>query len=1070
MALTRLAINRPVAIGMLILAMVLVGLVSHQKLNVQLLPNLDLAAVTVVTTYNGATAQDVEQLVTKQIEDSIATLGSIDNISSTSQEGVSQVVVTFLDNVSPDLAPSDVSSKVNAVRGKLPSGIDEPSILKYDPNQAPMLNLGLTGAYSLRALFDIGRDTVQQQLQTLPGVGAINLTGGLDRQIDVRFDPWRLRAYGVTVPQLINAINNQNDGTPGGAVPFGREQLATRLYGRYFSAEQMRNLPVVGSAQGTVLLRNIAEVEDSHKPVHARMFIDGKEGVGLAVSRQSGANEVATDDALLDGIKDVNQVLPGDTQLTVISDMTSTTRNSIEGVQRSLIEAVILTALVILVFLHSFRGTLIVLCAIPTSLITTYAGMLMFGFTLNVITCMALVLVIGVLVDDSIVVIENIIRHLELGENPLQAALNGRGEIGMAAMAITFVDVVVYAPIAFMTGTIGHIFKEFGLTVVVSVLLSLFVSFTLTPMLSSRFMQVKPTGEQETGSRNPWDVFAGAFNRGFGWLERRYRAILAWALAHRWLPPLVAVGLLAGAIALVPLGFVRSEYLPQIDNGVISVLVELPPGSSLLATDQTLRMIEEQLADIPEVDRYMSTSGIQQPGQSADWATDATARFGNVNVGLVDTHHRHRKINEVMEDLRQRVKDIPDAKITAEVASTTGSSAAPVQVRIRGQEDAIVANLATQVEKIVRETPGAVDVDNDWKTGNPEARLVPNRLFSPQVGVTANDAGQVLAAMTQGVVASKLREPGQREADIRVMAQAPYDAELSAAKAVPIVGSQNGQPVTVSLNQVVQVEIGTGPTDLKRYNRARTVTITANVAPGYVLNQVTEPIERAVNQQIRTAGLIPPGYFVELGGDAASQASSFAQILFALGLSVLLVYMLLSALYESLILPFAVLFALPVALVGALGGLAITHQTLNLISMIGLIVLMALVGKNGILLVDFTNNLRAEGLSRRDALLKAGPTRMRPIFMTSSAMILGMMPLALGAEAGSELYTAMAIEIIGGMATSTLLSLVVVPCMYTYFDDLQHLLGQVVTWRPWRRPPSAVAEPETELSAPHPAG
>jgi len=421
-----------------------------------------------------------------------------------------------------------------------------------------------------------------------------------------------------------------------------------------------------------------------------------------------------------------------------------------------------------------------------------------------------------------------------------------------------------------------------------------------------------------------------------------------------------------------------------------------------------------------------------------------------------------------MEDLRQRVKDIPDAKITAEVASTTGSSAAPVQVRIRGQEDAIVANLASEVEKIVRGTPGAVDVDNDWKAGNPEARLVPNRLFSPQVGVTANDAGQVLAAMTQGIVASKLREPGQREADIRVLARAQYDAGLSAMKAVPIVGSQNGQPVTVSLNQVTEVEVGTGPTDLKRYNRARTVTITANVAPGYVLNQVTDPIQRAVEQQIRAAGLVPAGYFVELGGDAEGQAKSFSQILFALGLSIGLVYMLLSALYESLILPFAVLFALPVALVGALGGLALTNQTLNLISMIGLIVLMALVGKNGILLVDYTNHLRDQGLSRHDALLKAGPTRMRPIFMTSSAMILGMMPLALGVESGSELYTAMAIEIIGGMATSTLLSLVVVPCMYTYFDDLQHLLGQVMTWRPWRRPPAD--QPEAELSVPHPAG
>jgi hydrophobic/amphiphilic exporter-1 (mainly G- bacteria), HAE1 family len=1058
MALTRFAINRPVAIAMLIMALVLMGVVAYGKLNVQLLPKIDSAAVTVITTYNGATAEDMEQLVTKQVEDAVATLGNLDYISSSSKEGVSQVLVVFLDNVSADLAPSDVNSKVNSVRDKLPSGINEPSILKYDPNQAPMLNLGLAGAFSLRATYDLARDTVQQQLQVLPGVGAINLTGGLDRQIDVVFDPYRLRAFGISVPQLVNAINNQNDGTPGGAVAFGRQQVATRLYGRYFSAEQMRDLPITGGSTGTVLLRNVASVRESHKPVYTRTFVDGKEGVGLSVSRQSGANEVATDDGLLAGLKDVSKVLPQDTTLTPISDMTATTRSSIDGVQRSLIEAVLLTAAVILIFLHSFRGTIIVLCAIPTSLITTYAGMLMFGFTLNVITCMALVLVIGVLVDDSIVVIENIIRHLELGESPMDAAINGRTEIGMAAMAITFVDVVVYAPIAFMTGTTGQVFKEFGLTVVVSVLLSLFVSFTLTPMLSSRFMKSAVPGEQPGGG-GPWGVFSRAFDRGFGWLEQRYESALRWSLAHRWLPPLAAMVLLAGAIALVPLGFVRNEYLPQVDGGVMTVMVELPPGSSLLATDQTLRLVEAQLDQIPEVDHYMSTSGIQQPGQSADWSTDATARFGNVNVGLVDQHHRHRRINPIMEDLRQRVQEVPDAKITVQIASTTGSSASPVQVRVRGQDDATVVSLADKVAAIVRQTPGAVDVDTDWKPGNPEARLVPARLFSPQVGVTAQDAGQVLQAMTQGIVASKLRQPGQREADIRVLSEAPYDAELSALKAVPLMGSQDGQPVTVSLNQVAQIDVGAGPTELKRYNRARTVTITANVGRGFVLNQVTDPIQKAIDDQIRGAGQFPPGYFIEFGGDAQEQGKSFGQILFALGLSIGLVYMLLAALYESLILPFAVLFALPVALVGALGGLAITQQTLNLISMIGLIVLMALVAKNGILLVDFTNHLREQGLSRYDALLRAGPTRMRPIFMTSSAMILGMMPLAIGLEPGSELYTAMATEIIGGMATSTLLSLLVVPCMYTYFDDLQILLGRLVAWRPGRRPPADTPTP-----------
>jgi HAE1 family hydrophobic/amphiphilic exporter-1 len=756
--------------------------------------------------------------------------------------------------------------------------------------------------------------------------------------------------------------------------------------------------------------------------------------------------------------------LPENTALTIISDMTTTTRNAIDGVQRSLIEAVILVALVILVFLHSPRGTAIVLCAIPMSLITTYAGMLMFGFTLNVITSMALVLVIGVLVDDSIVVIENIVRHLQLGENPLDAALNGRGEIGMAAMAITSVDVVVYLPIAFMTGTVGKVFREFGLTVVVAVLLSLFVSFTLTPMLSSRFLKAESLGEGEQRGGGPWGMFTRAFDRGFNWLERRYEAALEWALAHRWLPPLVAAVLLAAAISLVPLGFIHNEYLPEMDTGAFNVLLELPPGSSLLATDQTLRQIETHLKEIPDVEHFMSTSGLQTPGQSTDWATDATARYGFIIVGLADEQHRKRGIDEIVAEVRSKVRDIPDATITVQIASATGDSGAPVQVRIRGQDDAVVANLADKVTTIVQNTPGTSDVDSDWQPGNPEARFVPARLFSPEVGVSANDAGQALQVLTQGVVASKLRTPGEREADIRVYARPPTERDLSVLKALPIVGTSGGQPVTVSLNQVTTIEEGTGPTQLRRYNRARTVTVTANVQDGYVLSQVTDPVQKAVDRELRAQGLIPPGYSIEMGGDAESQAQNFGQIGIALGLSIVLVYMLLAALYESLIMPFSVLFALPVALVGALFALAISHNTLNLLSLIGLVVLMSLVGKNGILLVDYTNHLRGQGLSRHDALVKAGPTRMRPIFMTSAAMILGMWPLAAGLEPGSELYRAMASEIIGGMATSTVLSLLVVPCMYTYFDDLSQFLGKLAHWRPsWRR-----GAAETEAPAPPP--
>jgi HAE1 family hydrophobic/amphiphilic exporter-1 len=672
------------------------------------------------------------------------------------------------------------------------------------------------------------------------------------------------------------------------------------------------------------------------------------------------------------------------------------------------------------VFLHTLRSTVIVLFAIPASLIGTFLAMNFLGFTLNIMTTMALVLVIGVLVDDSIVVLENIYRHLQLGETPFTAALKGRSEIGLAAIAISLVDVVVYAPVAFMSGMSGQWFRSFGLVIVCAVLMSLFVAFTLTPMLASRWLRAS----NPAAGRGPWAGFVRRFEAGFERLRHAYERALGWALTHRWVPPLAGLLSLFLAFGLVRAGLVKFEFIPASDNGQFTITVELPPGASLEATDAALAAVGQRLAAIPEVEYYLATSGVGgAAGSGMSGATQRNARYGNIRVVLVDKHARQRTLQDVVDQVTRETQDIPGATVRVQITSG-GGAAQPVQVRVQGDDPRVLSELASRVEQIVRQTPGTRDIANSGTAGNPETRLIPDRRRMADLGVTAQQAATALRAAVDGTVVSKLRPEGQDEIDVRLIADPATRSSSADLGMVPLLNQRDG--TLVYLGQVTRPEVVGGPSSIDRRNRQRVITIGANLATGVPLNDVTIPVQ-------------------QLGGQAEDQAKAFGNIFLALGLSIVLVYMLLAALYESMVLPFATMFALPMAVVGAFIALALSRNTLNLLSMIGIIVLMGLVGKNGILLVDYTNTLRHRGLPRREALKQAGATRLRPIVMTTAALVVGMMPLALALEEGSEIYVAMAWVIIGGMLSSTLLSLLVVPCMYTYFDDLQTLIGRV--WR-----------------------
>lgn len=1024
---------------MVILALVLLGAISFRGLNVELFPSINTPIVTVVTIYPGAAPDDVERFVTKPIEDGISGLSNIDFIQSTSSEGQSVVVVQFKEKANEALIAADVEKRVSAVRGQLPADVQAPVVNKVDIGAQPFYYLVVTGDAPAAEIFQVADETVRPRIEALDGVAQVRLIGGQSDEIQVRVDPNRLAGYNLTYDQVTGALARENQSRPGGTIANNGRELNVRLSGLFQTLDDVRNVIVTNPGTGPIYVKDVAQVIQTFKRVTTLARFNGQNAIALTITKSATANEVSTAENLRKELLAIQQVMPENVHLETFLDQSTFTRSSLEGVQRSLVEAVIITGLVLLVFLHTLRSTIIVLFAIPTSLLTTFLWMSILGFTLNIMSTLALVLVIGVLVDDSIVVIENIVRHLELGETPWQAALNGRSEIGLAAIAITMVDVVIFTPVAFLSGTTGGFFKQFGLVIVAAVLTSLFISFTLTPMLASKWLD----GSSLRIGGGPWGWFSRGFEKLFHGLETLYEHVLRWCLKHRYVPPILAALSLACAIWIVAAGYVKFEFVPSPDQGYMQVDVELPAGSTLDNTAGVLGQIETALSQIPEVEKYETLAGSVVAGQGANLGT----RGGQIVVVLKPLHERSRSVYQVIDELKGNFNGFQGA--TIRIGTGGGfDGASPVAVRVTGQNRDDVQAVAAQVEAIMKAIPGTDNVKNSAAVGSPEFRLIVDRERMADFRVTADQVASALRTTVEGTVATKFRPVNGDEQDIRLIANPASRGSVSSVEEVPITVLKDGAPIQVRLGQLTRLVESAGSASLSRRNRVPQASVTAGLEGTTPLNDVTIPLQAEI-AKLQTA--LPPGVKVEMGGSAASQAEAFTQLFLALGLSILLIYMLLAGLYESLIMPFATMFSLPVAIVGAVLGLAISGQTLNLLSMIGVIVLMGLVSKNGVLLVDYTNTLRARGRSRFEALMEAGPTRLRPILMTSAALCFGLLPIAMGTEEGSVLYRSIGALVIGGMITSTALSLIVVPSIYTYFDDTQNIIGRIFRWRPFRR-------------------
>jgi HAE1 family hydrophobic/amphiphilic exporter-1 len=1052
---------------MVIGALLVVGLVSWTKLGVDLLPALDFPIVVVTTQYPGASPDAVDTLVTKPVEDAVATINDIDYIQATSVEGVSSVVIFFTDKAAKD-SSIDVERRVSALRASLPTDAKDPTVGKYDPNAQPILLLTMAGNRDLGALQRLGEDKIQKRLEATSGVAQVTLVGGLKREIQVQVDQQKLQARGLSILQVNQALAGDNVNVPSGSITQQGKDWTVRLDNQAQTPQELNNVLVATTANGPVYIKDVAQVVDTFKKVDTIQRTNGDSAVGITVIKQSSANTVATADAVKATLKAIQPDLPQGVHVDVAYDASIFTRQSLNDVTRELGTAVLLTGMVLLLFLHTFRSTLIVLLAIPTSLIATLGVMYFMGLSLNMMSLMGLTLTVGILVDDSIVVLENIFRHLQLGEAPREAALTGRSEIGFAAIAITLVDVVVFTPIAFMSGIVGQYFREFGLVIVSATIFSLFVSFTLTPLLASRWYRSGEHGEAELDrpSRNPMVHFGRAWDRGYARLAKGYQRVLRFAIGKwtRWTVVGLSIASFIGGIMLVTTGVLSTEFFPNADNGALTVNLEMPPGTSLDVSNAATQQLEEKVMAWPEVKEVFTSVG-----QSTGFGPSQT-RFATMQVQLVDKAERTRTPDDLTKVARTYGAEIPGAKVTASpVSQFGGSGGSAINVRIQGEDQAVLASLAAQVADVVRHTPGTADIDDGGATGDPELVVNVDRVQAADLGLTPSQVSSVLRTGLAGSTVSTFRPQGTSGWDISVILNPDERQRVDQVGQIPIV-TPRGQ--TIQLGQIASVTTATGPTKVNRRDRQRSVYVTADLN-GRVAGDVAKDLQVGLDKIT-----VPSGYTVTQGGDAQSQNETFGQILTALGLSVLLMYMLMVALFESLIFPLMIMFSLPLAVVGAFGLLALTNNTLNMLSMIGMILLTGLVGKNAILLVDYTNTLRKRGLKRNDALLQAGPTRLRPILMTTSALVLAMSPIALKLGEGSEWRAPMAVTVIGGLLTSTLLTLVLIPAVYTIMDDFTGAL----TWNPLRRvrlgsllrrPRSHVAEPEAPRTPEHipvPAG
>ncbi len=1041
MTITELSIKRPTLVVVVFSILAVVGLFSYSQLKYELLPKITPPWITIITVYPGASPSEVETSVTKVIEDAVSGIDKVANVYSTSQEGVSIVSLEFTMAADVNTSLQDAQRKVSEIASTFPDGVKTPTLTKFALDELPVLRIGVTSNMPSKEFYHLLDDQLQPRLAKVAGVGQITLVGGDEREIKVNIDPQKLRSYGLSLLQVDQIIATSNLDFPTGKIEEGDAQYVVRLAGKYRSLDDLRRLVVGQSRQGgEIRLADIAEVEDGTKEYTTLSRINGKPSVGIIVQKQNDANSVEVSRDVRKELTSLEaQYAPIGLKFDVAQDASTFTTDAASAVKHDLLLAIIFVAVVMLGFLHSIRNSLIVMVAIPASLVSTFAMVYAFGFSLNLMTLLGFSLVVGILVDDSIVVLENIYRHLEKGEERRVAALKGRNEIGFAALSITMVDVVVFVPLALVSGLVGNIMREFALVVVASTLMSLFVSFTITPLLASRFAKLERlTRETIIGKFAVW--FEGRFHR----MSEGYTRLLRWSLQHRMRVFLAAAALFLASLALLPLGFIGTEFMTQVDRGEFTITLELPPGATLEHTNYLTQQAERIVSEFPEVQKVFTNVGVSTEGfvgQSSNYVSE-------LNVTLTPKERRDRSTDDISLAMKKQIQQFPGVKVrTSPIGLFGTANQSPIMLVVSGSTYEDARQAAARIQDVVKTIPGTADVRLSSEEGKPETRIEIDREKMASLSLTLGEVGQTLRIAFNGDDESKYRD-GNDEYPIRVVLDQFDRSKTSDLSSITFVNRKGQQ---IELNQFARVVLMTGPSKLSRQNRNYSVNVLSQ-AIGRPSGSIVADIRAALAKT-----QLPKGVEITYEGDEKNRAESFDSLFLALAAAILFAYLIMVALYDSYIYPLVVMFSVPVAMIGAFLALALTMKSLSIFTMLGVIMLVGLVGKNAILLVDRANQMRRErDLATDEALLEAGQTRLRPILMTTASMIVGMSPIAFGVSAGSEWKSGLATAIIGGLLSSLLLTLVLVPVVYSKVDEwrvaipayLRQLLKQPVRRAP----------------------
>jgi HAE1 family hydrophobic/amphiphilic exporter-1 len=1020
MPITRISVDNPVFATMMMVALMVLGLFSYQRLSVEEFPDVDFPLVVVTTEYPGASPESVESDITRHVEDAINTIAGIKELTSHSYEGQSVVLAEFDLKTPSAQALQDVREKVSALRAIFRDEVKEPQITRFNPADQPILSLAVrSDIRTLRDLTTLTDQVILKRLQNVRGVGRAAIAGGVKRQIQIRLRPERLEALMVGVDEVIKAVQSENQNRPAGTVSGDGRERVVQVDGRVTDPRQLLDLIVARRGGEPVRLGQVAEVIDGQEEQDNAAFFNGVPALAINVIKVQGGNTVEVAQGLRAAVEELRQdgSLPADVVMEVVRDSSTGITNSLDNVQRTLVEGGILTILIVFLFLGSWRSTVITALTLPVAVLGTFGVLAAFGFTLNIMTMMALSLAIGILIDDAIVVRENIVRHLARGKGHRQAALDGTREIGLAVLATTLTIVAVFLPVAFMGGIIGRFFLQFGITVSAAVLISLFVSFTLDPMLSSIWYDPAAHGEHGRGLLGR---FSAWFERWFDRLAHGYGRLLGWSLRRRLLVTVTAVGVFFGSFALVPL--IGVEFVPAADLGETIVEVETPVGSSLDYTAAKLRQVEAVLRELPEVTYTYTT---------INTGMAAGKNSGNVYVRLTPVAERNRSANELSGAFRERLASIPG--ITASVGIPgVGGVAKQLQVSVQGRGMTELDRISSQVQEVMRSIPGIVDVDSSLKAAKPTLSVQLRRDLASDLGIGTAQVADTLRPLFAGDTVSTWQAPDGESYDVLVRLPESHRVSRADLDRIYLTGTtgSEGTPRMVPLSQVAEVEITLGASQINRRNLQREVNVEANVQ-GRAVGDVGTELQQALGRIE-----LPPGYRIVFGGSTQDIEETSGYAGSALALAVILIYLILASQFGSFLQPLAIMASLPLSLIGVFLGLLIAQSTLNLFSAIGFIMLMGLVTKNAILLVDFANQARARGAELKAALVEAGIIRLRPIVMTTMAMIFGMLPLALGIGEGAQQRAPMAHAVIGGLISSTLLTLLVVPVILSYLDGL----------------------------------